>query len=93
MGLCEEKDHSERRGRGGRDNGGEQQLETGSKWIRTGGTETETETETQVDPKRCKIFLLPFMTFSQEQSQEEDAKDCTGQISKPVSQDLCRILI
>ena len=25
------------------------------------------------------------MNFAQEQSQEEDAKDCTGQISKPVS--------
>ena len=46
-----------------------------------------------VDPKRWKIFLLPFMTFTQEQSQEEDVKDCTGQISKPVSQDLCRISI
>ena len=34
VGLCEEKDHSERRG--GRDNGGEQQLQTGRKWIRTG---------------------------------------------------------
>ena len=79
------------------------------KWIRTGEntktvTETETETEMRVDPKRCKICLLPFVTFTQEQSfyflketfpqeqsQEEDAKDCTGQISKPVSQDLSRI--
>ena len=59
MGFCEEKDQPERRGRGGRDNGGEQQLATRRKWIRTGEnantnvkTETETETETQVDPNR-----------------------------------------
>ena len=48
----------------------------------------------RVDPNRCKKtkwiqtgekVLLPSLTFSQEQSQEEDAKDCTGQISKPVS--------
>ena len=36
-------------------------------------------------------FYFLKKTFTQEQSQEEDAKDCTGQISKPVSQDLCRI--
>ena len=57
MGLCEEKDQPERRGRGGRDNGGEQQLATRRKWIRTGentntNLKTETETETQVDPNR-----------------------------------------
>ena len=49
------------------------------------------------NPSESKqVYLLPLpsqnfcleaknMNFAQEQSQEEDAKDCTGQISKPVS--------
>ena len=55
-----------------------------------------TKIKIHVDPNKCtyyhyllrkKIFCLEAknMNFAQEQSQEEDAKDCTGQISKPVS--------
>ena len=81
MGLCEEEDHAERwRGRD-RDHGGEQQLKTGRQRV---GAGVDLIFQAIFEEKNWLMILFLKIDF-QEQSQEEDVKDCTGQISKPVS--------
>ena len=88
VGLCEEEDHAERRRGGDRDHGGEQQLKTGRQRVGAGG---DLIFQAIFEEKNWLMILffktLPFLSEIdfQEQSQEEDVKDCTGQISKPVS--------
>ena len=84
MGLCEEEDHAERRRGGDRDHGGEQQLKTGRQRVGAGG-----DLIIQAKKGLMILFFKTLLFLSeidfQEQSQEEDVKDCTGQTSKPVS--------
>ena len=88
VGLCEEEDHAKRRRGRDRDHGGEQQLKTGRQRV---GAGVDLIFQAIFEEKNW-LMILFFKTLLflseidfQEQSQEEDVKDCTGQISKPVS--------
>ena len=81
VGLCAEEDHAKRRRGRDRDHGGEQQLKTGRQRVGAGG---DLIFQAIFEEKNWLMILFLKIDF-QEQSQEEDVKDCTGQISKPVS--------